>query len=296
MTAQPLSKRAKFHNAIVLSAEWSNMAGIGECELAVVLGPRSAQLWHWIDEYGSAERMQVGRLSSWRDAVDALASSEEGSACIVPDKVRVAGTPRYIGQIVAMAWCDSEDDKQAARILCRFPDASLSALDAKRNGIFDAKLQQALANVLARLDEAGFELDDMPDRLEMSQATPAALDAAINRILGEHRRLEERAEREQQRREDLLRPWRLRLDDIEQRWRMRSPPRRYPGGGSLPPVGLRQLIDFAEKHVLEHGALPTGVHTISGHPNPMAGVVAALTVNFDELGASDTPFTPDASA
>ena len=296
MTSRPLSKREKFRDDIVLSAEWSNMSGVGECELALVLGPRSAQLWHWIDEYGSAERVPVGRLSSWREAVEALASSDEVSACIVPGKVRVAGTPRYVGQILAMAWCESEDDKHAARILCRFPDPVLAALETKRNGIFDAKLQNALASVLARLKEAEFELDDLPQQFALSEVTPSALAGEINKILGERSRLEDEAEHEQQRREDTLRPWRSRLENIEQRWRMLSPPRRYPGGGSLPPVGLTQLIDFAEKHVLQHGAIPTGVQTISGQPNPMGGVVAALTVDFDELAACNAPGNADGPA
>jgi hypothetical protein len=282
-----LSKRAKFRDAIVVSAEWSNMAGIGACELALVQGPRSAQVWHWMDKYGPAERVPFGRLLSWRDAVHALASSEEHAACIQPAKVKVTGPKRYIGHILAIAWCDGEV-RRTARLLCRLPDRVLASVDSRRNGVFNSELQDALATALVRLDEAMLDLDELPDILDLADAKPATLRKLITKMITEAAAADElrqeAAESKRQAKESFLMPCRARLDEMERRWRQQHHERRY---GKLPPVGLIQLMGFAEKHIAERGVLPAGVHTIPGKPDTLWGVVAALTMDFDELLGPD---------
>jgi hypothetical protein len=92
--SKPLSKRKDFQGAIVVSAEWSNMAGDGTTELGLLARKRSLELWSWLDEYG-AERIDAGDLKDWRGAVEFLVNSDAGLAAINPFEASISGEPRY---------------------------------------------------------------------------------------------------------------------------------------------------------------------------------------------------------
>ncbi|GAB3757291.1 hypothetical protein GCM10028796_01200 [Ramlibacter monticola] len=284
MTApKRISELARFKSAIVVSAVWSNMAGSGATELAMTGSVHgTVDLWSWADDCGPAERMDVGDLGSWRDAVTTLGDCSEMAACIEWDTVEIRGSPRYVGRLLALAWSDDEDGRRAAYLLCKFSDRVLAALDARGRGVWSEGVSAALYRARQRMEELNIEIEDLPDDLDAQPPTSAALHAALEAAIESVQREQEATEAavSEQRRSHAV--WAPMMEELQRRWQRDHPPRRA-GGSQYPSVGWIQLRAYVERHILDYEELPSGVHHIGSSPDAMAGRMADLEVNFDEL-------------
>ena len=182
---RPLSRRPSFKDAIVASAEWMNMAGGGRSELAFSIEGKSKTkgLWHWTQECGPAE--SILRTSSWRDACEYLARTEDFSVAVGPSWMVIQGSPRYIGRVLAMAWCDDCETKLAARLLLKLSDEALAALDHGEKGIFGTRLQDALMELIQRMRGNDIDFDSLPAHVGVKKVTPAGIQAALSAAVGE---------------------------------------------------------------------------------------------------------------
>lgn len=277
-----ISEHDRFKSAIIVSAIWSNRAGSGGTELAMTGYPGAVQLWHWMDEYGTVERIEGGEQGSWRDAVAFLANNDEQSSCIEWNSIEIRGAPRFVGRLLAMAWSDTEALRSVARLLCRFSDDVLGAVDASGRGVWSNDLHATVLGAWARLQDAGLDIDDLPEEMKVlpngQTGIAAVVDAAIDKALLRQQAEEVRIEELRR----ALEPWAPAIAEMERRWRLDHPPRRA-GGSQYPAVGWLQLRAHVENHILAHGELPSGIKHILATPDAMAGRVADLVVNFDEL-------------
>lgn len=266
----------------MLSSFFSSAPGVsGHCELAIRKTRTKTELWIWNDECGPEQACDLPETATWRDVVESMVGNEQVSATIDPESVEILPSGDLIGQIYALAWSADEEDQRAALLLARLDDQSLEDLAQSYGSLLSARLRSVLETVSQKF----YDLDVEPGDLESIALTGTKANDVRKAFYSAARRLIKHQNALEKANTKKLLPFEGPISDLLARWAATRPPgSRYPGSSYIvPPAGYVLLTRYLRTYVLEHGALPTGVHQIPGGVDGVRGVIPSMLVDFDHL-------------
>lgn len=277
-----LSTVAAFRNSLVLRAKYdSNPCMSGECEIGVKFLKTKVGVWEWNDEWGAEEVLSLPFNSTWHDVVRVAAAHDEVVASVHLDDITIFQDQPPFGQMLALAWAEDGEHKQAVALLLHLCDATLIQLSKHGTGLRSTEVLGMLNVVNRALEDLGVEADELAHDLQ-----PQGYDVtSVKAFLLAHGIAVAQSEAERQAHIDaVLEPFLSAMEAIEIEWAKDKPRSRYPGSGSMiPPFGLVRLHRYLREYVLAHVSLPSGVHTIPPGLDTFNRVGAALSINFDAL-------------
>jgi hypothetical protein len=80
------------------------------------------------------------------------------------------------------------------------------------------------------------------------------------------------------------------VEEVVERWAVGKPPNPSPAATSSKPSGYFRLTNWLLDYVMEHRALPTGVHRMPEGRDRFGAFEPGFVVNFDQIvGDSSLP-------
>lgn len=283
MSTKPLSAQTKFKSSITLVSEYSSNPGVnGFAEIAIYRGKQKTAVWSWVDEWGSECIASFSPKTTVHEIVSSLLNNELMTASVYPNDVGILNDAPPLGELLRLIWCEDEDNKKVAALLLHFSESTLAALCAKKGGLLNEQLHEALLEIDAALDESSIEVDDLPFELEIANPTPAAISKKLKASIQE---AESALENQNAAVTKSLAPYANAIEAIVQQWGADKQPVRLPGGGQMPNPTVGVLRAFLSDYALSHDSLPVGTHTVKGITRVMnsSGTKIEFVVDFDKL-------------
>lgn len=267
MTGKALSKLPSFRDALVVSAVYSSAPGMsGWCELGIRWRKTQTEVWNWCDDIGSECVLKLPPNLGHQELVEALAGHELIEAAVNPFKVTVHDDKPPLGKLIALLWASEFDTKSDAVMLASLPWDYLQALHTSGVDIGSRATHDLLTEIRKEIVDSNLDLEDVLPIDAPNGTTLADIQGAIRTSIARAVKEQHQAERESQRQREVidatLAPFRDEIERIYDNYRKIEHPRRYPGGGPLPPKGFGQLKRFLENFISQHGQMPSGVHEI----------------------------------
>ena len=277
-----LSERLAFQDSLVLSTFYSASPGSnGECELAVRYLKKKTSLWLWDDQWGAEEMLALPPKARWREIVKAVLPDERFCSAITVHEVRIFRDASPLGQVLALAWADDGEYKDAVNLMLRLSDEILLSVSNRRGGLCDRSWLAMLSAVTQRMEDLDVDVSELPETLIPDGDTVKSVRTCF---FAELRSIAKRKDEEQAQIDALLAPFVTAIESITNEWTKDKPRSRYSGSGSmLPPFGLTRFRTYLREHVIAHGSLPSGVHTIPDGPDLFNKPGQAFQVDFEAL-------------
>jgi hypothetical protein len=300
MTGKALSKLPSFREALVLSAEWMKMSGIGMCELAIRWRKTQTEVWSWEGDLGSLCVLKLPADVEHQELIQALVDNELVTSAINPFKVTIRDSKPPLGNLVALSWAAEFDTQSDAVMLASLPWDYLQALHSSGVDIGGRETHNMLAEIREDISDSNLDLEDVMPIETPRGTTLADIQSAIRDSIASAVKEQQQLEREMQseravaRRQQAeldakLAPFRDKVEKIYENYRKIEHPRRYPGGGGLPPKGFNQLKMYVENFVSQHGEMPSGVREFPEGSEIFGSTSEAIEVDFDAM-QKELPF------
>lgn len=283
MITKPLSAQTKFKSSLTLVSEYSSNPGVnGLAEIAIYRGKQKTVVWSWNDEWGSECIASFSPKATVHEIVSSLLNNELMTSSVYPNDVGILNDTPPLGELLRLIWCEDEDNKKVAALLLHFSESTLVALCAKKGGLINEQLHEALLRIDAALDESSIEVDDLPFELEIAKPTPAAISKKLKATI---QKAESVLENQRATVTKSLAPYANAIEAIVQQWGSDKHPVRIPGGGLIPHPTIPVLRAFLNDYALSHDSLPVGTHTVKGITKVInsSGTKVEFVVDFDSF-------------
>jgi hypothetical protein len=228
--------------------------------------------------------------------VQALVGDEQLSATINPSNVEIFRDRPPLGSLLAMAWASEFDTQPHALLLSGLPWEFLQSMHKAGLKIGGQKVRSLLEELYEKIQEREVEIEDLLPIEEPASISLPSIRAAFRKSIASalRRRHADEIEASKKRRdlERRLAPYKDQIQTIYDNYSKIRAPRRYPGGGRLPPDGLRQLKRYLTDFVSANGCMPSGVHTIPAGQDIFDLTSNAFDLDFDAMGM-ELPFILD---
>lgn len=282
MSGKPLSKQAKFKDALILKAPYSSNPGVnGWCELAMTTTKTERKFWSWIDEWGTEITAIFPIDMDLSEIVESLIHNESLMASVSPSEIEVSNDSPPLGELLRLIWGDSEDNKIVASLLSHLSVQTLVNLCATKNGLLDHELHELLLEIHCLMDDEGLDLVDLPYGIDLKKPTPKSIYDRFRKLL--FLRTVDIAKDVENSKTDVS-PFLDSIGLIVDKWCSGKPTKiKYPGGGYFDNPSIRAVRNFLLAYVSEHGYLPEGKHTVT-HKAPFGSQsIFSFVVDFDAL-------------
>jgi hypothetical protein len=194
---------------------------------------------------------------------------------------------------LALAWAAEFDTQPKALLLAALPFEFLNAMHTSGLEIDGERTRALLGELYEKIRENDLEIEDLLPIQAPNDTSVSAIRAAFRRAIASalrRKRADEAGPRRERRiLEAKLAPFQDKIKTIYDNFARIRTPRRYPGGGPLPPAGLSQVRRFVEEFVSSNGCMPSGVHTIPEGPDVFSARSKAFDLDFDAMRL-DLPF------
>ena len=288
MTEKALSKLPSFRDALVLSAGYSNAPGVsGFCELGIRWRKTQIEVWNWCDDIGSECVVKLPPNLGHQELVKALAGNDVVASAVNPFSVTIHGDKPPLGALLALLWGEGFDTQDDAVLLAALPWDYLQSVHSSGVDLCSRETHAMLDELKEEMADSYLYIEDVlpiptPSGTSLADIR-AAIRLAIATAIKVHHEVVQKAQAQKEVLDAKLAPFRDKIEKVYENYRKIEHPRRYPGGGSLPPKGFNQLKRYVESFVSQHGDMPSGVHEIPEGSDIFGSQGDAFELDFDAM-------------